>query len=93
MALEDMQVTGEMALKVADALTSTSFKILQLISNKRLDISTIAEKLELSEAYVSEQVRTLEDLKLIKVDYQRGKRGIRKMCRLAVRKIIIIIRP
>jgi predicted transcriptional regulator len=88
-----MQVTGEMALKVADALTSTSFKILQLISNKRLDISTIAEKLELSEAYVSEQVRTLEDLKLIKVDYQRGKRGIRKMCRLAVRKIIIIIRP
>ena len=93
MALEDMQVTGEMALKVADALTSTSFKILQLISNKRLDISTIAEKLELSEAYVSEQVRTLEDLKLIKVDYQRGKRGIRKMCRLAVRKIIIIISP
>jgi predicted transcriptional regulator len=88
-----MQVTGEMALKVADALTSASFKILQLISNKRLDISTIAEKLELSEAYVSEQVRTLEDLKLIKVDYQRGKRGIRKMCRLAVRKIIIIIRP
>ncbi len=93
MALEDMQVTGEMALKVADALTSTSFKILQLISNKRLDISTIAEKLKLSEAYVSEQVRTLEDLKLIKVDYQRGKRGIRKMCRLAVRKIIITIRP
>jgi len=93
LALEDMQVTGEMALKVADALTSTSFKILQLISNKRLDISTIAEKLELSEPYVSEQVRTLEDLKLIKVDYQRGKRGIRKMCGLAVRKIIIIIRP
>jgi predicted transcriptional regulator len=88
-----MQVTGEMALKVADALTSTSFRILQLISNRRLDISTIAEKLELSEAYVSEQVRTLEDLKLIKVDYQRGKRGIRKMCRLAVRKIIIIISP
>jgi len=93
LALEDMQVTGEMALKVADALTSTSFRILQLISNRRLDISTIAEKLELSEAYVSEQVRTLEDLKLIKVDYQRGKRGIRKMCRLAVRKIIIIISP
>jgi predicted transcriptional regulator len=84
-----MQVAGEMALKVADALTSTSFRILQLISNKRLDVSTIAEKLELSEAYVSEQVRTLEDLKLIKVDYQRGKRGIRKMCGLAVKKIII----
>jgi predicted transcriptional regulator len=88
-----MQVAGEMALKVADALTSTSFRILQLISNKRLDVSTIAEKLGLSEAYVSEQVRTLEDLKLIKVDYQRGKRGIRKMCGLAVRKIIITIRP
>ena len=93
MAVEDMQVTGEMALKVADALTSTSFKILQLISDKRLDVSSIAKELDLSEAYVSEQVRTLEDLKLINVGYQRGKRGIRKMCELAVRKIIIVIVP
>lgn len=93
MALEDIVVTGDEALKVADALTSTSFRILQLISDKRLDVSTIAERLELSEAYISGQVRLLEELKLIKVGYERGKRGIRKICELAVKKITIVIKP
>ena len=93
MELGEIVVTGEEALKVADALTSTSLRILQLISDKRLDISTIAQKLELSEPYISDQVRTLEDNKLIKVGYERGKRGIRKLCELAVGRIIIVIKP
>jgi len=93
LALEDMVVTGEDALKVADALNSASFRILQLISRERLDVSTIAERLGLSEAYISEQISLLEELKLIKVSYKRGKRGIRKMCESAVRKITIMIEP
>jgi len=93
LALEELVVTGEEALKVADALTSTSFKILQLLSEERLDVSTIAERLGLSEAYMSEQLRLLEELKLIKVGYERGKRGIRKVCELAVKKITIVIKP
>ena len=93
MALGELVVTGEEALKVADALTSTSFRILRLLSEERLDVSTIAERLELSEAYISEQIRLLEELKLIKVGYERGKRGIRKMCELAVEKITIVIKP
>ena len=93
MALGELVVTGEEALKVADALTSTSFRMLRLLSEERLDVSTIAERLELSEAYISEQVRVLEELKLIKVGYERGKRGIRKMCELAVEKITIVIKP
>ena len=93
MALGELVVTGEEALKVADALTSTSFRMLQLLSEERLDVSTIAERLELSEAYISEQVRVLEELKLIKVGYERGKRGIRKICESAVEKITIVIKP
>jgi len=93
LALGELVVTGEEALKVADALTSTSFRMLQLLSEERLDVSTIAERLELSEAYISEQIRLLEELKLIKVGYERGKRGIRKMCELAVEKITIVIKP
>jgi predicted transcriptional regulator len=91
--LGEIVVTGARALKVADALTSTSLKILQLISDERLDISTIAKKLDLSEPYISDQVRMLEDIKLIKVGYERGKRGIRKLCELAVGTIIIVIKP
>ena len=86
-------VEGQDALKVADALTSTSFRILQLLTNKRLDVSTIAERLGLSEPYMSDQVRLLEELKIIRVSYEKGKRGIRKLCELAVKKITIIIKP
>jgi len=93
LTLGELVVRGEDALKVADALTSTSFRMLQLLSKERLDVSDIAERLELSEAYMSGQIRLLEELKLIKVSYERGKRGIRKMCELAVKKVSIVITP
>jgi predicted transcriptional regulator len=88
---EEMVVSGEKALEVAEALTATSMKILQLLSKERLDISTIGLRLDLSEAYISEQIRIMEDLSLVKVNYERGKRGIRKVCEAAVRKVTIII--
>jgi len=93
MSKRELTVSGSEALKVADALNSTTYRILQLISDMPLDVSTIAEKLDLSEAYVSEQIRELEDLKLIHVSYGRGKRGIRKICSLAVDRVTIIIKP
>ena len=93
MALEEMVVSGDEALKVAEALNSTTLKMLQILSQERLDVSTIAIRLGLSEAYISEQVRLLEELKLIKVSYERGKRGIRKMCESAIRVITIVIKP
>jgi predicted transcriptional regulator len=92
-ALEEIVATGEAALRIADALTSTSLRILQLVSQKRLDVTTIARKLDLSEAYMSEQVRMLEEAKLIKASYEPGKRGVRKLCELAVSRIIIVIKP
>jgi predicted transcriptional regulator len=90
---EEIVVSGENALQVADALNSTSLRVLQLLSKERLDISTIAKRLELSQPYVSEQVRKLQETSLIRVSYESGKRGIRKICELAVRKIIIEIHP
>jgi predicted transcriptional regulator len=93
LSLRELVLRGEEALKIADALTSANFRILQSLSKERLDVSTIAEKVELSEAYVSEQIQLLEELKLINVSYEPGKRGIRKMCELAVKKITIVIKP
>jgi len=91
MSNEEIVVSGEKALEVAEALTATSMKILQLISKERLDISTIGVRLGLSEAYISEQIRVMEDLKLVKVTYERGKRGIRKVSETAVKRVTIII--
>ena len=46
MSLKELTVAGSEALQVADALYSTTYRILQLISEEGLDVSTIAEKLE-----------------------------------------------
>lgn len=88
---KEVIVSGEKALNVAEALNTTTFLMLQILSKERLDITTIAKKIGLSEAYISEQVRTLEELGLINITYERGKRGIRKICDSTVEKIILVI--
>jgi predicted transcriptional regulator len=83
---------GEQALKIAEALNSTTFKVLRLLWCERLDVTTISKRLGLSEAYISEQIRLLEELKLINITYERGKRGIRKVCESAIEKITLIVK-
>ena len=88
----EIVVSGEDALRVAEALTATTMKMLQLLWLGPLDVSTIGRKLGLSEAYISEQVKHLEELKLLTVSYAKGKRGIRKVCAPAVEKVTLLIR-
>jgi len=89
---KEVTVSGEEALKVADALTATTMKMLKLLWDEPLDVSTIGRKLGLSQAYISEQVKMLEELKLLNVTYIPGKRGIRKVCSPAVEKVTLLIK-
>lgn len=94
MSLKELKLTGVEALQAARALSSeVAFKILRLLYQEQLDVSTIARRLKLSEAYASEEVSKLEKLGLIKVSYAPGKRGIRKICELTVEKVTIVIKP
>ena len=93
LAKKEMVVSGEDALEIAEALTSTTLRMLQVLWQESLDVSTIGKRLGLSEAYISEQIRLLEDLKMIKVSYEKGKRAIRKVCQSAVSKVTIVIKP
>jgi predicted transcriptional regulator len=88
----EIVVSGTEALRVADALTATTMKMLQLLWKEPLDVSTIGKKLGLSQAYISEQVKLLEELKLVNVTYARGKRGIRKICSPAVEQVTLLIK-
>lgn len=90
---KDMTVSGQEAVKVADALTATTMKMLQLLWEEPLDVSTIGKKLKLSQAYISEQVKLLEGLGLLSVTYVPGKRGIRKVCSPAVEQVTLLIKP
>jgi predicted transcriptional regulator len=91
-AKKDMVISGEEAVKVADALTATTMRMLQLLSKEPLDISSIGKKLGLSQAYISEQVKLLEDLQLVDVTYARGKRGIRKICSARVDRVTLLVK-
>jgi predicted transcriptional regulator len=90
-AMKEITVSGVDALKISEALNATTMSMLQILIAEHLDVTTIAKRLNLSEAYISEQVRQLEDLNMISVTYERGKRGIRKVCATSVDKIIINI--
>jgi predicted transcriptional regulator len=85
--------SGEEAVRVADALTATTMKMLQLLWVEPLDVSSIGKKLGLSQAYISEQVKLLEELGLVNVSYVAGKRGIRKVCSPAVERVTLLIKP
>ena len=89
---KEIVVSGAEALRIAEALTSTTMKMLQLLRQEPLDVSTIGKRLGLSEAYISEQVKLLEELKLLNVTYARGKRGIRKICSPAVEQVTLLIK-
>ena len=89
---KEIIVSGEEALRVADALTATTFKILQLLWDKPLDVTTIGKKLGLSQPYISEKVKLLEDLKLLTIVYTAGKRGIRKVCLPSVEAVTLLIK-
>jgi predicted transcriptional regulator len=89
---KEIVVSGEDALRVAEALTATTMRLLQLLWQEPLDVSTISRRLYLSEAYISEQVKNLEELKLLNVSYAKGKRGIRKICSPAVEQVTLVIR-
>ena len=89
---KEIVAQGEQALRVAEALTATTMRMLQLLWQEPLDVSTISRRLGLSEAYISEQVKNLEELKLLNVSYAKGKRGIRKICSTAVEQVTLVIR-
>jgi len=90
---KEIIVSGEDALRVADALTATTMKMLRLLWKEPLDVSTIGRKLKLSQAYISEQVKLLEGLGLLTVAYVPGKRGVRKVCSPAVEQVTLLIKP
>lgn len=93
MARDELVVSYDEMRPVAAALANeTCLKILALLSRRTMDISTLAEQLRLTEPTISVDVQELERLGLLTVAYAKGKRGIRKICRLAKDRICLELR-
>jgi predicted transcriptional regulator len=89
---KEIVVYGEKSLEIVDALNSTSLKILKIARNGPINVSAIGKELKLSEAFISEIVRTLEELKLVSITYEKGKRGVSKISASALEKITIMLK-
>jgi predicted transcriptional regulator len=89
---KDLVVKNDDVSKVTKAISSkTRWQILKLLKEDALDVSRIAEKLEQTEANISAQIKIMEDAGLIETHYEPGVHGVRKVCRPAVARIILVI--
>ena len=87
---ERFEVPDEDVLRVAKALSSkTRWKIISLLRDKSMDVSRIAKAINQTEANISAQVKILEHAGLLKSHYEPGEHGVRKVCQLAVKQVII----
>ncbi|MFW9830072.1 MAG: ArsR/SmtB family transcription factor [Candidatus Thorarchaeota archaeon] len=76
--------------KIVKALSSrTRRKILHYIQEEPMDVSNIANSLNMTEANISAQIKKLEDAGLIKCEYASGDHGVRKISQLKFNKLII----
>ncbi|MHA1506180.1 MAG: ArsR/SmtB family transcription factor [Candidatus Asgardarchaeia archaeon] len=92
MEVEEVTLNIEQLIPMAKALSSsTRVNILRLLSKENYDVSTIAKKLRQTEANISAQIKILEKVGLVKSYYEPGDHGVRKICTLKVRKIILNI--
>jgi predicted transcriptional regulator len=86
----ELNVKGDEVAKIAKALASeTRLQLLKLLSEKNMDVSRIAAKLNQTEANISAQIKILEKAGLLKSHYEPGEHGVRKVCETAAEKIII----
>ncbi len=75
---------------IVKALSSaTRRQILHQIRNEPMDVSKIAQNLNMTEANISAQIKKLEEAGLITCDYSSGNHGVRKISSLKFNKLLI----
>ncbi|MDV2888190.1 ArsR family transcriptional regulator, partial [Alkalihalophilus pseudofirmus] len=76
------------SLPVYEALNSeVRLEILQLLSEKKMNIKELAKSLGLSSAIITRHIQKLEEAHLIKSEKVPGKSGIQKLSYLSVDNI------
>ncbi|MHA1348120.1 MAG: ArsR/SmtB family transcription factor [Candidatus Heimdallarchaeaceae archaeon] len=82
----------EQIIGLAKALSSpTRYKIVKLLLDKEMDISSIAKRMKQTEANTSAQIKHLERAGVLDSRYEPGAHCVRKVCKTRVKKIILNI--
>ncbi len=81
-------------VKVAKALANdTRAKIIEKLLEGPRDLNELAEDVDQSKANISNQIRKLEEVGIVKSSYNPGHRGIKKYVELNVKKIVMVFEP
>ncbi|TFF99398.1 MAG: ArsR family transcriptional regulator [Promethearchaeota archaeon] len=76
--------------RIVKALSSkTRREILRKLQQTPLDVSNLAEQLDMTEANISAQIKKLQKAKLITCSYKSGKHGVRKLSLLKFNQVLI----
>jgi len=79
----------ENAFKVLKSLASKiRLDILDLLKDKKLNVSHIAEKLGISQSTVSTNLKFLEEAGLVKVEIASGRKGTQKLCSSCYEEVV-----
>ena len=57
--------------------------------NEGMDVSNIADKLRMTEANISAQIKKLEGANLIECDYCSGQHGVRKISKIKFNQLLV----
>lgn len=82
----------EKNIDIFEALASkTRLKILQLLSEKSMNISDISKCVDLSAAIITRHITILENCGLVTSEFQSAKHGRQRICYLAAENVLVLI--
>ncbi len=85
----NIEVTVE-NMKFFEAMSSeTRVKIIEMLKDMPLNVKDIAARLELSSAIVTRHIQQLESAGIVKSESLAGVRGLQKICRLSVDRVVL----
>lgn len=83
-------IEAKESLNVLSALASEPrLAILELLSNRKLNVNDIAKELDLPQSTVSTNVKILEEAGLITVEVAAGKKGSQKLCSVPYDEVVV----
>jgi len=95
---QDLKIKDDDKIEeVAKALSSSTRREIlrllrgQLINGEQLDVSSMAEILNMTEANISAQIKRLEKAGLIRCFYMPGQHGVKKISQIKYKKIVFSI--
>ena len=88
--MKELHLNDKKMIEVCRAIGSeTRYTIIKMIATEKMDITSIAKRLDQTEANVSAHVKQIQKANLLDVKYEPGIRGVKKSVKLNFSKLVI----